>query len=240
MNLFLTGLEHRAATARDLPGLLGAEACRWVREWDQESLEVVIEGRLVNTHPCEMLLTLRDHEDSGRRIWYTHRNQSVFLLDGEEVDLGHAILRPEQEVSFTWIDRRPREEWVAIHNLHERNRWKDPELELPKLTALETVRAILRRQSSEWARESKVKRSGFRIVCEPRTSQRVATVWSAEVIQPPIRTAGRDEDGAIVFEARKESVTGPLDDRIVHYRADFDPTLALVMTPKRRRLSGRL
>ncbi|MEV0781753.1 hypothetical protein AB0I52_01935 [Streptomyces sp. NPDC050423] len=240
VDLFLTKIEYREATAREFESMIGDEAHKWVREWEKDSLEVVLKGRLINTHPCEMLLTLRDHENSGREVWYRYRNQSVFLLDDEEVELGHAILQPEQEVTFTWIDRRSRDEWISIRNLHGRNMWNDPELEAPKLTALETVDAILRRKPLAWAKDSKVKRSGFQIVCEPRTSQRVATIWDAEIIQPPIQAAGRDESGAITFEARKETIAGPLDDRIVRYRADFDATLALAIPPKHRYLSGRM
>ncbi|MGH1551761.1 hypothetical protein ACRAWF_05065 [Streptomyces sp. L7] len=219
--------------------MLGAESRKWATEWDKDSLEVVIEGRIVNTLPHEILLTCRDHENSGRRVWYSYRNQSVFIIDGRELELGTIVLPPEQEVSFLWIDRRPMKEWIAIHSLYTRNTWKDPELKLPTLTLFETIQAIFRREPFAWKRERKVKRSGFRITCEPRMKQRMATVWEAEVVQGPIQPAGLNEDNSIAFEERKEVLSGPLDDRVVHYRVDFDTTLASVTPSKIQWLPGR-
>lgn len=239
VNLFLTKIEYRHPTARVSKGIIGVEARRWATEREKDSLEVVIEGQLINTRAHEILLTCGDHENSGRSVWYSYRNQSVFILGGTEVELGHAILPPGREVSFVWIDRRPREEWIAIHNLHHRNTWGDPELEIPRLTPFEEIKSVIRREPLTWARERKVKRSGFRIICESRMTQRMATVWEAEVVRPPVRAAGRDENDAITFEARTESLRGPLDDRVVHYRVDLDSTLALMVPPKRRWLVGR-
>ncbi|MFE7315668.1 hypothetical protein ACFU7T_21690 [Streptomyces sp. NPDC057555] len=240
VNLFLTKIEYRHPKARDPKSLIGMEAEKWATEYEKDSLEVVIEGQLINTRPHEILLTCRDHENSGRSVRYPYRNQSVFILGGREVELGHTILPPGREVSFMWVDRRSREEWIAVYNLHHRNTWGDPEREIPRLTPFEAIKAAIRREPLTWARERKVKRSGFRIVCESRMTQRMATVWEAEVIQPPIQVTGRDENGVITFEARTESLRGPLDDRVVHYRVDLDSTLALVVPPKRRWLVGRI
>lgn len=239
VNLFLTKIEYRHATARELETLLGAEARKWATEWDKDNLEVIIEGKIINMLPHEILLTCRDHENSGRKVWYSYRNQSVFIVDGRELELGTTVLSPGQETTFVWIDRRTRGEWIAIYNLRSRNMWNDPELEIPRLTPFEIIQAMLKHEPFVWKRENKAKRSGFRIICEPRTKQRMATVWEAEVIQPPIRPAGRNEAGSITFEERTEVLGGPLDDRVVHYRIDFDTTLTSVSPSKRQWLVGR-
>ncbi|RPK58542.1 hypothetical protein EES42_37585 [Streptomyces sp. ADI95-17] len=239
VDLFLTKIEYRPPTPRELGSMLGAESRKWATEWDKDSPEVVIEGRIINKLPYEILLTCRDHENSGRKVRYSHRNQSVFIIGGHEIELGTIILPPEQETTFLWIDRRPREEWIAIHGLHARNMWNDPALKLPALTAIETIQAILRREPFTWRRERKVKRSGFRIICETRMKQRMVTVWEAEVIQGPVQPAGRNEDDSLAFEERKEVLGGPLDDRVVHYRVDFDTTLTSAIPPKHQWLPGR-
>lgn len=239
VGLFLTEIEYRRATPReplDLPGNVALDPA--MRE-DADCLEVVVRGRLVNNQPQEMLLTCWDHANSGRTRRQPHRNQSVFIIDDQEVELGRALLPEGQTATFTWIDRRPRREWISIYCLHAPNTFNDPELELPRLTRQETVRARMRTGSLERARREKVARSGFQIVCEPRTTSRVATIWRAEVIQAPIDAAGRDEEDRLVFEERIEVVPGPLDDSVVHYRADFDPTLALINPPNRLYLPGR-
>lgn len=237
--MFLTEIQYREATARKLDGILGTEAREWATRHESDSLEVVIRGRLVNNLPNEILLTCRDHPASGRSVWYGHRNQSVFIIGGTEVELGESILSSRQEVTFEWIDRRSKEDWINIFNLHHRNLFNDPEFQIPRLTLLETIRAASRREPLDWARRSKVKRSGFQLVCEPRTTERVATVWKAEVKKVPVEVAGRDEHDRIVFGERKGTIQGPLDDSVVYYRATFDSTLALIDTPKRRVLAGR-
>ncbi len=176
VELFLTEIEYRHAAARDLTGLVGAEARRCVAQEDADSLEVVVRGRLVNNLPREILLTLHDHRQSGRNRSFSHRNHSVFVIAGAEVELGEAVLSPEQEATFEWFDRRPRGDWINIHNLHTRNIWDAPELFLPRLTLGGTVRAIARREPLVWARRNEIYRSGFRIICEPRNMQRVAAI----------------------------------------------------------------
>jgi hypothetical protein len=239
VELFLTEIEYRHATARDLTGIVGAEARRCAAHEDADFLEVVVRGRLVSNLPREMLLTFRDHPKSGRTRSFPHRNQSVFVVAGTEVERGEAILSAEQEATFEWFDRRPRSEWIGIHNLHTRNLWDAPELRLPQLTWRETMRAVTRREPLSWARRNKINRSGFRIVCEPRSMQRIAAVWDTEIVKPPVEVAGRDEEDRILFQEWIGIIPGPLDDSVVHYRLDFDSTLAQLNPPKLVRLAGR-
>ncbi|WP_189160703.1 hypothetical protein [Lentzea pudingi] len=237
--LVLSEVEFRRATARDWDGILGAEARRSLHDEDADSLEVVVRGRLISNVQHEVLLTCRDHSRAGRDIWYSHRNQSVFLLGEKEVELGNAILSGGETVEFTWIDRRSRAEWIDIHNLGSRNPWGDPELELPRLTWWEKLMAGFRGRDFELVRRHKVKRVGFRVVCEPRIVPRVATVWLAEVTMAAVVSAGRDEAGRVAFEDRIQRVPGPIDDAVIRYRGGFDATLALVDPPRWLNLVGR-
>jgi hypothetical protein len=239
LDLFLAEIQYRPATARPLGGYLGATARRWAQQEDADELEVVIRGRLVNNLPRELLLTCRDHPNSGRTTHYTYRNQSVFTIDGAEVKLGNTVLGPSSEASFEWIDRRPRSDWISIRNLFTRNQFDYPEFRIPQLTWGEKVRAIVHREQLAWARVNKVKRSGFRLICETRSLQRVAAIWDAEVVQPPIESSVRDSNGRITFKERSGKIRGPLDDRIVHYRLNFDTTLAQINPPKLLKLQGR-
>lgn len=154
VSLFLTEAEYRRAAARDLDGILGSEARQWATGTDADSLEVVIRGRLVNNLPHEILLTCRDHFASGRIVWSMHRNQSVFIIGGAEVELGRTILPEEREVTFEWIDRRSKENWIDIYRLNQSSL-------LPRLTLFEVIRAFWRREPLDFARHNKVGISGF-------------------------------------------------------------------------------
>jgi len=241
VSLFLTEIEYRKAIKGETRNkTIDSQIYTSFTEFEPDSLEVVVRGRLANNTQQEILLTCRDHPNSGRTIHYPLRNQSVFILGGTEAYLGQAILPEGQEVTFEWIDRRPKSDWIGIYTLHNRNTWNDPELELPGLTRDEVVRAWFRRQPVDWVRREKVKRSGFLLVCEPRFTERIATIWRAEVVKPPIEIGGRDEEGRILFRECLGTVSGPLDDSALFYRIGFDSTLALIDPPKVRKVAGRL
>ncbi|MGW7753589.1 hypothetical protein ACWGK6_18985 [Streptomyces violaceusniger] len=239
VDLFLTQIEYRHATARPLGHMLGAEARACSNREDADSLEVVIRGRLVNNLSSEILLSCWDHPNSGRSTHFMHRNQSVFIIAGTEVRLAHAILLPKQEATFEWIDRKPRTDWINIYNLFTPSYHDDPELRIPRLTWIEILWALAHRKRLRWARFDKVRRAGFRIICETRSVHRVVAVWQAEVTRPPVEVAGRDEDDRIMFQDRIDTIRGPLDDRVVHYRLDYDSTLAQIDPPKHLWLPGR-
>jgi hypothetical protein len=148
------------------------------------------------------------------------------------------VLPPETEAKFTWIDRRPISDWADIYRLHISNNFNYPELRIPALPFREKVMAVLRRQPLAYARERKVARSGFRVVCETRSSERVATVWRAEVQKAPVMGV-RDMSGRLVFKESLGAVSGAIDDTDVFYRVDFDSSLALLDIPKIRHLPGR-
>ena len=209
VSLFLTEVQYRRPQAAEEEGIIGAEAARWVEHGDADSIEVVIRGRLVNNLPQEILLTCRDHPDSGRKLWYSYRNQSVFLLGSTEVELGRAVLSAGEEVAFTWIDRKPKNDWVDIYRLYCQSIFNDRDLRLPDLTPREVLSAVIHRYPLGLARRDKVKRIGFRLVCEPRTQQRVATVWRAEVCRAPVEVTGRDQDNRVAFGESLETFTGP-------------------------------
>ncbi|GAA4858710.1 hypothetical protein GCM10023222_07300 [Saccharopolyspora cebuensis] len=235
-SLFLDEIEYRRS---DLETMRKVEARRHQAEFDVDGLEVVIRGRLVNNLDQEILLTCRDHPHSGRSIWFSLKNESVFYVEGEEVRLADAVLPAGKEATFMWVDRRPKQDWINIYKLQNRNTWGDRELEIPRLSWYEVMRTLVRRERLHQARQGKIDRSGFDLICEPRTTERVATVWFAEVVSVPVEITGRDENERITFGERIETVSGPLDDKTVYYRARFDSTLALVDVPKMRYLIGR-
>ena len=239
-SLVLTEIEYRKPVAGETRSYsIDSKTYESHIEFEPDSLEVVVRGRLVNLTQHEVLLTCRSHPNSGRTIYYSLRNQSVFILGGMEVHLGQAILPEGQQVTFEWIDRRPKDDWIGIYNLHHENFDNDPELRLPSLTPYEIVRAVCRLHSFHWVRSEKVKRSGFLLVCESRIAERVATILRVEVVKPPIETGGRGEDGRIFFEEWLGTLSGPIDDSVLLYRVDFDSTLALINPPKLRTLPGR-
>lgn len=239
-SLFLNEVCYRGPTGRELDGIVGVESCNWVTEWEPDSLEVVISGKLVNNLPQEVLLTCRDHPCSGRKVWYPYRNQSVFIIGGDEVKLGQTILRKGEDVTFTWIDRRPKLDWINIHNLNTKSVWDDPQRKIPKLAWYETLSALWRREPLYLARRDKVARSGFQLICESRNAQRLATIWEAEVVKPPVeRGCLRDEHGQLEFVESFETLSGPIDDSIVIYRVRFDSTLVNVKFSRLSILAGR-
>jgi hypothetical protein len=205
-----------------------------------DSFEVVVQGRLVNNTQYDVLLTCRDHPNSGRDWRRPVDNEGVFFIGGNEVSLGWAVLAEEQEASFMWIDRRPKADCIDIYNLNNRHSWIEaPELNLPRLKWHEMPLALWRYRSFYWARQEKVKRSGFLLACDSRMTERVTTVWQAEVVRTPIETFDRDENGKIVFKEWVGTLPGPLDDSILYYRIRFDSTLASVRPRKRSTVQGR-
>ena len=241
VGLFLTGIEYRKPVAGETRNyIVNSMTCKSHIEFEPDSLEVVVRGRLVNNTQHEILLTCRHHPNCGRTIYYSLRNQSVFIIGGTEVYLGRAVLPEGQEVTFEWIDRRPKSDWIDIYNLHTENFYNDPECRLPRLTWYEIVHALCLRRSLYLARREKVKRSGFLLVCESRIEERVATILRAEVVKPPIETGGRGEDGRVFFEEWLGTLPGPLDDSVLLYRIGFDSTLALINPSRRGTVAGRL
>lgn len=235
-NIFLEEIEYRKCS-RKIPA--GEERRRFQAEFDPASLEVVIRGRIVNNLDQEVLLTCRDHPKSGRDSWRSLWNESVFFVDGREIELSDAVLPAGRGVSFMWIDRRSRGDWINIQNVCYGRYWGNPEGDLPRLSWLEAAGSLLRMEGLVEARRKRVGTCGFEVICEPRTTERVATVWRAEVRDFPVRVSGRDANDRVTFEDRIAVVSGPLDDETVYYRARFDSTLALIEVPKMRYLAGR-
>lgn len=237
--LELAEVEYRVATARDLEGIVGAEAHRWASDSDADHLEVVVRGRLVNNCPHELLLTLHDHPNSGRSSWYRHRNQSVFLLDKTEAHLGWAILPGGTEVSFEWIDRRSRDEWIAIHELDNPADGTNSPL-LSPVSWRDHLRATVDASTRSHLRRQKVARSGFYVVCESRAAERIAMIWHAAVTASPVTVTGPDiNTKRRQYGENLRVIQGPIDDDVVRYRVTFDAVLAQLRAPRWRRLRGR-
>ncbi|MGW4521132.1 hypothetical protein [Amycolatopsis sp. NPDC004378] len=237
--LVLTEVEHRPATARDQGGIVGAEARTWAEQHEADSLEVVARGQLTNNTGHELLVTLRDHPRSRRQGRYSFRNQSVFILDCAEVDLGRTVLPAGADVTFEWIDRRTRQEWTVIHGLGDACDGTSSPFAVG-LSWRDYLKAPFDSYAAERVRQRTIARSGFYIVCESRATERVATIWHAEVVQAPIAISGHNPDtGRVTYGPAARSVTGPIDDDIIRYRVTADPALALLRPPRLRYLRGR-
>jgi hypothetical protein len=225
VSLLLTLVEYRASAGarKDYGTLAEADASNDGPEADgrydrpeggrDDSLEVVVQGRLRNNRSDEVIVTCADHPNSVRTYYATAGNESVFLIDGAQVNW-QAILPGAQEVSFEWIDRRPRSDWIRLYELHGG-------MSVPVLTLLGLIRAIAIRSQLGFTRAQRERQSGFVLSCEPRATERVATIWRAEVIKAPVRTAGFDEHDRPVYINLTETVQGPFDDSVIKYRLDF-------------------
>ncbi|MDQ3578609.1 MAG: hypothetical protein M3443_13650 [Actinomycetota bacterium] len=237
--LELTEVEYRVATARELESIVGAEARKWASDYEADHLEVVARGRLVNNCPYELLLSLRDHPNSGRSTLCGYRNQSVFLLDSIEVKYGWAILPGGAEVSFEWIDRRSPDEWIALHELDNPADGTSSPLLAP-VSWRNYLRATVDLNARIDLRRTKIARSGFYVVCESRATERVATIWHAAVAATPVTITGRDSrTDRLQYEENLRLIPGPIDDDTIRYRVTFDAVLAQLHTPRWRRLRGR-
>ncbi|WP_193105072.1 hypothetical protein [Brachybacterium sp. FME24] len=200
--------------------------------------EVILNGILVNHGARPMLLTFRDTDPRNWR--FPLQNQRVVLIDGEDRD--QATIDPSESLRFTWVDRRSFEAWREHHVAHEeRNMWDDEELEPPRPTFFESFRMMCSRRYRpylEWKREIH-ERSGFRIVVDSRTVERVSTVWSVQLGQSPLETAGRDEASQKLLWQIRSPASSPIDDDVVMYRCGQDATLAQLEEPLFRTVPGR-
>lgn len=241
LNLIIDSVSFREPTAVEYDSILLAGESRAWAERDADHIEVVVCGRMRNNLGQELLVTFWEHPTDSREVTYQHRNHSVWRLDGRIVEFGRAVLSPKAQCSLTWVDRRPRTVWTEIYKLRQRNEWNDPELELPKLGLVDRLR-LLRRPGAAYARylrARKIPRVGFQVIAETRATERVATVWTAEVTKAPIATAGRDEQGRVMVVADYQTIEGPIDDDVIYYRVAYDPVLASVDRPSTILLKGR-
>jgi hypothetical protein len=228
VTLLLTELEYRrcdTAAGHKFDGHRRSPALP-----DSGALEVVVRGQLLNNLDQEVLLTFRDHPLSGRKHWRGAANEAMFYLDGALTELGNAILPAGRQATFVWVDRRPRSQWAVVHGVYMIDGWTDRlkglRGRLRGRTSYEVLDDLTRHVSLFWVWMTSVRRSGFELVCEPRTRPRVATVWTAQVVQPALwawRFGQHDDDPT---DDRIGKITGPLDDRSLYYRARFDSTLS--------------
>lgn len=236
--LTLTEVEHRAATALQFDGVLGAEALSCAKH-ESDSLEVVARGHLSNNTDHELLLTLHDHPRSRRRTWYVHRNQSLLVLDDIPAECNRAILPAGAKVAFTWIDRRTQDEWITIRDLRIAHDGTSSPF-LPGLSWRDYLRAPFDSDAATRVEERKIDRSGFYLVCESRANERVATIWYAEVVKAPVTIDEYNiQTQRTTYKPSIQTIAGPIDDDIVRYRVTTDPVLALLRPPRTRYLRGR-
>lgn len=236
--LTLTEVEHRAPTALDLDGIVGVEARSWAERHEADSIEVVARGRLVNNTDHELLITVHDHPQSRRRTWYPYRNQSVMLLDGTPIGY-RAVLSASGEAAFEWIDRRTQQEWITIRGLKDADDGTSSPFQRP-LSWRDFLRIPFDSYAASRVEQRKIARSGFYVVCESRASERVGTIWYAEVVAAPVTIDEYDVDTEqTTYKPSLQTIVGPIDDDIIRYRFTFDPAHALLRPPQVRYLRGR-
>lgn len=205
--------------------------------------EVVICGELFNTTPDSALLTIRRSKDSDIR--YPLQNEGLFLVDGQ--DRNEWPLAAGGQANFTWIDRRSFEAWRHLYVATQtRNIWSDADLRTPSLHFWAGITSAVRKFINpsydvvgRW-KEHIVTGSGFKVVADNRTVERVSTVWCAALSKAPIEAFGRDADSGDLTWRLCRDPTGNIDDDIVHYRCYPDTTLAQISPPNYRAVPGRL
>jgi hypothetical protein len=236
--LTLTEVEHRAPTALNLDGIIGDEARSWAERHEVDSIEVVARGRLVNNTDHELLITAHDHPQSRRRTWYRYRNQSVWVLDGTPIR-HRTVLPAGGEAAFEWIDRHTQQEWIIIHGLEDADDGTSSPFQRP-LSWRDFLRVPFDSHADRRVDQRKIARSGFYLVCESRASQRVATIWYAEVVEAPVTIDEYDVNTEqTTYKPSFQTIAGPIDDDIIRYRFTFDPVHALLRPPPVRYLRGR-
>lgn len=210
--------------------------------------EVEVQGEIIGgTH--DTLLTFRDHESSGRRVWHPTENQSVFTIAGRSM-VNHCACLADEKLRFTWVDRRSPGEWAAIEAIRDgRNMWNDPELRLPRTRIADYPRLASRiwfyRRYGPYlavtaARTALVHRSGFCIVGESRLERRSTVVWNAEIMASALEAYTRDQRSQkLLWKVRDDHIVSPVDDDVVRYRAALYYDLAAIIPPKHVFLQGR-
>lgn len=241
LDLVLSSVTFRGPTRIDhADTLLSTESEKWL-EVDADHIEVVVHGRIRNNHEQELLLTLRGHPVGRRNTWQEARNHEVWRLDGRVVNLGRAMLAANSEIEFTWIDRRPPELWAAIYNLRAGSLRARPALKLPWLSISDWL-FLARYPSVAFAKSLRMRkcpRIGFQIIAETRATERMATVWTAEIVATPTTTLDQRGDLRIGAVTDPWTIRGPIDDDVIHYRVSYDPVLAPIDGRRIVTLPGR-
>jgi hypothetical protein len=220
--------------------LLEAESQRWL-EVESDHLEIVVKGQLRNSLDQELLLTLRDHPTSDRLIWYRHRNQDVWCLGGQPVELGRSVLAARSETMFTWTDRQPPEMWATLRRSRTADAGDTQARKAPRLHPSDLLMLARNPRPSFAAalRAARLPRIGFRIVAETRASERLATIWNAEVRADPSTLYDRTKKKFFDPADGPYTIQGPIDDDVIRYRVSYDPVLASVDRRRMIRLVGR-
>lgn len=226
------------------PGVSADQEITWRDALERDlHAEIVISGKLVNRSSVDALLTIRSTRSS--KVRYPLRNQGLFLLNGE--DKHRAVLKDGDTLSFTWVDRRPFEEWRRLHVATKPNNpFGDDDLKHPRLPFWTQARNVLKRFGdpiedaySDWASEV-ISESGFKVVAETRVRERVSAVWDVELSQAPMEPHSQDVDSQQTLWKLNGGPDFPIDDDVVTYRCHQDATLAQVDPPARRHVPGRL
>lgn len=202
--------------------------------------EIVINGQLKNNTNEELLLTFRGLKDSIR---YPLQNEGLLLVGG--VERSFAVLAPGKRLLFTWIDRRSFDSWRLLHlalaNPSEQKylgmKFADERL-IPQLRKdLKSVR--------EPEKENKLKIAGllvqgsaFEIIAEKRMTERVATIWRAELRESAIKPVRSGPSDEILWKLSHRPV-GDIDDNVLNFRYSANTALAQIEVPFVRRLPGR-
>lgn len=205
-------------------------------EKNDARVEIVIQGSLANKTSEEMLITIRRMKRGG---WRPLENECLLLVNGTNQE--RFILKSDQTVEFTWIDRKRLSDWRAIYHATETDAsTADPKFKRP----LHSPNLLRRMQGErgidvlEWDANER-HHAGFDVVAESRMGARVATIWSFE---PGRSAAVPDPAGSMSGMTSwklQANTEGPIDDQVIKYRCYYNSTLAQIDTPSTIHLPGR-
>ncbi|MDX8029400.1 hypothetical protein SK803_04220 [Lentzea sp. BCCO 10_0856] len=186
-------------------------------------LEVVVRGSLTNNTRHDILLT---HKPYGRD-WVNRDGECSVVFKRTN----GRLLKPGSSDDFECIIGRSAVSWSSINSRLTLKRFM-------RRFDLSDVRRLVRWSdvvmlSIEYffMRRYFTERCEFMFVCEPRFTERVATVWRVQIRQSPVLKE-EAKSGEPKYSVLAGHLHGPFDDSILFYRGEFDSTLAQIKPSK--------
>jgi hypothetical protein len=216
--------QNREMTVDDLfTSRFGLKSVNGIAE--QSRFEVVVRGKLVNNIEHDVLLTFRP----GGRKWINFDGDHTLKFARSN---GHLLMAGQSD-SFEYVVRRSTASWLSVNRHLTRKRFAQRYIDPRDASAVLRVLIAFMREVEYWFKYRYVtERCELMFVCEPRFTERVATVWRVQIRKVPVSQIQANGDGAALFHAHVGLLEGPFDDSIVFYRGEFDSTLAQLEKPR--------
>lgn len=187
-------------------------------------IEVVVKGSLTNNTSHDVLLT---HKPFGAK-WINYDGEcTVTFARGRGRLLGPGFFD-----DFECVIRRSASSWHNVNKRLTRKRFSrhfEDRDGLPR--GMRWIAGLTRDVMYFFKYYAETERCEFMFVCDPRFTERVATVWRAQVRRTPL-LAVESETGESVYTAFAGRLRGPFDDSTLLYRGEFDSTLAQIKQSK--------